>query len=173
MHGEQLAHPGDGELWDAIYPLLRGTGADISSAVPRTRELARAACIDPRLLTELLHRRRAAGTVHRVGDERFCLRSTLAVLASTAATLATSTDDGSFTVAQYRDAIGTGRLLAIEILECLDRVGATRRVGEARHMRDEHVRLLDHAPDDVRRTDGAEEVRVELTGDARRASHRS
>jgi len=136
------ANPGDRDLWASVYPLLRGTGNDIASAVPRTRELAQAARVEVRALTELLYRRRAAGTVHRVGADRFCLRTTLAGLASTAAAVAASSEDGHFTVAQYRDAIGTGRLLAIEILECLDSVGATMRVGEGRRLRDEHANLL-------------------------------
>jgi len=140
------ANPGDRDLWESVYPLLRGTGAETATALPRTRELAQAARVDLRLLTELLYRRRAAGMVHRVGADRFCLRTTLAGLASTAATLATSSADGSFSVAQYRDAIGTGRGLAIEILECLDGVGATLRVGEVRRMRDEHAKLLGEAP---------------------------
>jgi selenocysteine-specific elongation factor len=142
---------GDRELWESVYPLLRGTGTGIgtgtgaTTVLPRLRELAQAARVDPRLLTELLYRRRAAGTVHRVGADRFCLRTTLAGLASTAATLAAASADGSFTVAQFRDAIGSGRMLAIEILECLDHVGATVRVGEARRMREDHVKLLDDA----------------------------
>ncbi|MBA4263702.1 MAG: selenocysteine-specific translation elongation factor [Comamonadaceae bacterium] len=140
------ANPGDRDLWASIYPLLRGTGTDISSSVPRTRELAQAARVDLRVLTELLYRRRAAGTVHRIGADRFCLRTTLAGLASTASAVAASSEDGHFTVAQYRDAIGTGRLLAIEILECLDGVGATIRVGEGRRLRDEHVKLLHETP---------------------------
>lgn len=140
------ANPGDRDLWASVYPLLRGTGTDISSVVPRTRELAHAARMDLRVLTELLYRRRAAGTVHRVGSDRFCLRTTLAGLASTAATVAASSENGHFTVAQYRDAIGTGRLLAIEILECLDGVGATMRVGEGRRLRDEHLKLLHEKP---------------------------
>jgi selenocysteine-specific elongation factor len=143
---DAAANPGDRALWESVYPLLRGTGNGISTALPRTRELAQAARVDLRLLTEMLYRRRAAGTVHRVGAERFCLRTTLAGLAATAATLARSSADGNFTVAQFRDAIGTGRLLAIEILECLDGAGATLRVGEVRRMRDEHVKLLDDAP---------------------------
>jgi selenocysteine-specific elongation factor len=140
------ANPGDRAVWESVYPLLRGTGGKISTMLPRTRELAQAARVDLRLLTEMLYRRRATGTVHRVGADRFCLRTTLAGLAVTAATVARSSPDGSFTVAQFRDAIGTGRLLAIEILECLDGVGATLRVGEVRRMRDEHVKLLDEAP---------------------------
>jgi selenocysteine-specific elongation factor len=141
------ANPDDQVMWESVYAVLRGTPSDIASALPRTRELAQAARVDMRLLTEMLYRRRAAGTVHRVGSDRFCLRTTLASLASTAAKLASSPSaDGSFTVAQFRDAIGTGRGLAIEILECLDGVGATRRVGEVRRMRDEHVKLLDDMP---------------------------
>jgi selenocysteine-specific elongation factor len=139
------ANPGDRALWESVYPLLRGTGTDIPSALPRTREIAQAARVDLRSLTEMLFRQRAGGTVYRVGTDRFCLRTTLVSLASTAAKVAASSADGSFTVAQFRDAIGTGRGLAIEILECLDGVGATRRVGEVRCMREEHVKLLDEA----------------------------
>ena len=135
------ANPGDRALWEVVFPLLRGTGGDIPSALPRTQELAKSARTELRVLTDLLYRRLAAGTVHRVGADRFCLRTTLAGLAETAATVAASSDDGRFTVAQYRDAIGTGRLLAIQILECLDKAGATVRVGESRRMRDDHVNL--------------------------------
>jgi selenocysteine-specific elongation factor len=135
-------HPGDRDLWSSVYPLLRGSGRDIASALPRPQELAQAARVDPRAVTELLYRRRAAGTVHRVGKDRFCLRTTLAGLAQTAAALAHASPDGCFTVGQYRDAIGTGRGLAIEILECLDSVGATLRVGETRRLRNEHVAQL-------------------------------
>ncbi|MDP2261918.1 MAG: selenocysteine-specific translation elongation factor [Hydrogenophaga sp.] len=136
------ANPGDRALWEAVYPLLRGTGTDLATALPRPQELARAARVDLRALTDLLYRRRATGTVHRVGADRFCLRTTLASLASTAATLAHASPDGRFTVGQFRDAIGTGRGLAIEILEYLDSVGATMRVGEARRLRNEHVAQL-------------------------------
>ncbi|MBL0420619.1 selenocysteine-specific translation elongation factor [Ramlibacter sp. AW1] len=140
------ANPADRALWEAVYPLLRGAGGSIASALPRTQELAQAARVDPRALAEMLYRRRAAGMVHRVGADRFCLRTTLSALATTAGAVARSSPDGSFTVAQFRDAIGTGRGLAIEILECLDGVGATRRVGEVRRMRDEHLHLLEDPP---------------------------
>ncbi|TFY98459.1 selenocysteine-specific translation elongation factor [Ramlibacter rhizophilus] len=170
------ANPADRQLWDAVYPLLRGSAGGISTVLPRARELAQAARVDPRALTEMLHRRRVAGTVHRVGADRFCLRTTLASLGSTAATLAAASPDGSFTVAQFRDAIGTGRGLAIEILECLDRAGATLRVGEVRRMRDDHLQQWAASSEGgaprAAGPVGAEEVRVELTGDARRASRR-
>ena len=39
---------------------------------------------------------------------------------------------GSFTAALFKDRSGIGRNLTIEVLEYLDRIGFTRRVGEAR-----------------------------------------
>ena len=47
-----------------------------------------------------------------------------------------------FTAAQYRDATGIGRTLAIEILEALDSLMITQRVGDARKMRKDFVPIL-------------------------------
>ena len=47
-----------------------------------------------------------------------------------------------FTAAQYRDATGVGRGLAIEILEFLDTLGITQRIGDARKMRKDFVPIL-------------------------------
>ena len=47
-----------------------------------------------------------------------------------------------FTAAQYRDATGVGRTLAIEILEFLDTLGITQRIGDARKMRKDFVTIL-------------------------------
>jgi hypothetical protein len=47
-----------------------------------------------------------------------------------------------FTAAQYRDATGLGRSLAIEILEFFDSLGVTQRLGDARKMRKDFVPIL-------------------------------
>jgi hypothetical protein len=47
-----------------------------------------------------------------------------------------------FTAAQYRDATGTGRGLAIQILEVLDGLGVTQRLGDARKMRKDPAAVL-------------------------------
>ena len=47
-----------------------------------------------------------------------------------------------FTAAQFRDATGIGRGLAIEILEFLDTLGITQRVGDARKLRKDFVPIL-------------------------------
>ena len=44
--------------------------------------------------------------------------------------------------AQYRDATGTGRGLAIQILEVLDGLGVTQRLGDARKMRKDPAAVL-------------------------------
>ena len=56
--------------------------------------------------------------------------------------MAQSQPGGLFTAAQFRDASGVGRGLAIEILECLDRLGITQRIGDARKMRKDFVPIL-------------------------------
>ena len=49
---------------------------------------------------------------------------------------------GTFTAAQYRDATGVGRGLAIEILEFLDTLAITQRVGDARKLRKDYAAVL-------------------------------
>lgn len=53
-------------------------------------------------------------------------------LAATAHWLAGSSKSGLFSAAQFRDAIGSGRGLAIQFLEQFDRLGITQRIGNQR-----------------------------------------
>jgi selenocysteine-specific elongation factor len=46
--------------------------------------------------------------------------------------LAEESAEGGFNAAAFRDRSGIGRNLTIEVLEYLDAIGVTRRVGEAR-----------------------------------------
>jgi len=57
---------------------------------------------------------------------------TLARLAEIARELAASSPEGAFTAASFKDRTGVGRNLTIEILEFLDKMGATQRTGDAR-----------------------------------------
>src|SRR5262249_12927985 len=71
-------------------------------------------------------------TVARIGDviliaqDHFFLTSAVAQLADVAAELATH--HGAARAGDFRDRIGTGRKVAIQILEFFDRAGYTRRV---------------------------------------------
>lgn len=130
-------NPSDRALWECVVPVFLDAGVHVRTVA----ELAKAAGVNERALRDVLFRRRSSGAVHRVGDDRFVLRSTLATLAATAASVA-ATHDGTFIAAQFRDAAGTGRTRAIELLECLDGLGITLRVGDARRMHHDFVPLL-------------------------------
>ena len=56
----------------------------------------------------------------------------MAALADITHELAAASPTGTFTAAAFKDRSRVGRNLAIEILEFLDRIGATRRIGDAR-----------------------------------------
>jgi hypothetical protein len=104
-------------------------------------ELAAVLKLKEAALKDFLHRKTRSGEVMRVPPARFYPRATLAVLAATAHALARANPNG-FTAAQYRDATGVGRTLAIEILEFLDTLAITQRIGDARKARKDFVPIL-------------------------------
>jgi selenocysteine-specific elongation factor len=118
----------DERLWERVRPLL--AAADLRT--PRIREVAAALELQPEAVERFLARAERLGRVARVADNRFFLPETLARLAEIACELAGSSPEGTFTAATFKDRSGVGRNLAIEILEYLDKMGATRRTGDAR-----------------------------------------
>jgi len=90
--------------------------------------------VPPAELLDLLHEKVRQGELYKLGEDRFVLRETMASLAQAAARLAGAQESGRFSAAQFRDAVGTNRALAIDILECLDRQRVTVRVGGWRQM---------------------------------------
>ncbi|MCX7137455.1 MAG: selenocysteine-specific translation elongation factor [Proteobacteria bacterium] len=131
-------NPADEKMWQALKPLLDNAGFN----VPPLRELAPAANLKEAILKDFLHRKARTSEVIRVTPERFYPRATLAQLAAVAQVVTQTVPGGQFTASQYRDATGVGRGLAIEILECLDRLGITQRSGDARKMRKDFVPIL-------------------------------
>ena len=99
---------------------------------PRVRELASALALEPTAVERLLNRAERLGRVARVADNRFFLPTTLARLAEIAQELAAGSPEGTFAAATFKDRSGVGRNLTIQILEYLDKIGATRRQGDAR-----------------------------------------
>ena len=134
---DATSNPEDQRLWQLVLPALQRGGF----APPPVAELAGALKVKEAALKDFLHRKSRGGEVMRVPPDRFYPRATLAALAATAHALARSNPNG-FTAAQYRDATGIGRSLAIEILEFLDTLGVTQRVGDARKMRKDFVLIL-------------------------------
>ena len=131
-------NPADEKMWQSLKPVLDAAGFN----VPALRELAPAANIKEAILRDFLHRKARTGEVIRVTPERFYPRATLAQLAAVAQVVTQTVPGGQFTAAQFRDRSGVGRGLAIEILECLDRLGITQRIGDVRKMRKDFVPIL-------------------------------
>ncbi|MBI2226030.1 MAG: SelB C-terminal domain-containing protein, partial [Betaproteobacteria bacterium] len=132
------ANPADEKMWQAIKPVLDAAGFK----VPSLRDLTVSTQIKEALLKDFLHRKSRTSELIRVGTDRFYPRATLAQLAAIAQAVAQAAPGGQFTVAQFRDACGVGRGLAMEVLECLDRIGITQRIGDTRRMRKDFVPIL-------------------------------
>jgi selenocysteine-specific elongation factor len=136
------ANAADDKMWRAVRPALERAGF----ALPAVRDLAASARLDEAKVRDFLHRKSRTGEVVRVTPERFALRGTIAQLAAVADRVAHGAPHGQFAAAEYRDAIGTGRTLAIEILECLDRLRITLRIGDLRRIGGDYVQVLGEAP---------------------------
>ncbi len=126
-HEPRLA-AADERLWQRVHPLLRA--AELRP--PRVREIAGALSLEPAAVDRLMRRAERLGRVVKVADNRYFLPETLARLAEIGRELAEELAEGAFTATVFKDRSGVGRNLTIKILECLDRMGATRRVGDAR-----------------------------------------
>ncbi|HEY1300609.1 MAG TPA: selenocysteine-specific translation elongation factor [Stellaceae bacterium] len=120
----------DEKLWERVRPLLDTA----SLRPPRVRELAAALALEPEPVERFLRRAERLGRVCRVADNRYFLPHTLKGLAAIAGELAHASPDGSFTAAMFKDRSGVGRNLTIRVLEYLDRMGTTRRIGDSRVM---------------------------------------
>ena len=118
----------DEKLWTRLRPLL--AAGDLRP--PRVREIAAELALDPEAALRLLRRAERLGRVAKVADNRFFLPDTVARLAAIARELAAAAPQGTFSAAAFNDRSGVGRNLTIQILEHLDRIGITRRIGDAR-----------------------------------------
>jgi selenocysteine-specific elongation factor len=113
--------------WERIKPLL----VDRKFEPPRVRDIARETGIAETEVRALLKTVARVGDVALVAHDHFYTTAAVGELADIAAEVAAQ--HGVARAAEFRDRIGTGRKLAIQILEFFDRVGYTRRV------RDEHL----------------------------------
>lgn len=90
------------------------------------------------------------GTVTEIAADHFFLREAVDEMVAAAFDLAASSPEGKFGAAQYRDRLGIGRNVIIQILEFFDRHGITTRRGDLRLVNPQR-RGLFRAPELTRR----------------------
>lgn len=127
---QSTANSSDQLMWQKIQPALMTAGFKALTV----EALAQSAGLKTLVLNELLHRKAKEGELYRVPSNRFYTRATFIEFSKLAKQLALANSEQTFIAAQFRDIVGVNRTLAIEILEVLDRLGITQRVGDARKL---------------------------------------
>lgn len=122
---------GDEDIWHKVVPLL----LDQPFQPPRVRDLAAALQVGEARMRLLLQRLAAMGETYRVAHDHYFMPQSVAQLEGIARELAAGSQDGAIAAAQFRDRIGVGRKLAIQILEFFDSSGITRRAGDSHRLR--------------------------------------
>jgi selenocysteine-specific elongation factor len=110
--------------WEGIKPLLMVKPFE----PPRVRDVARATGIAETEVRSVLKKVARLGEVMLVAHDHFFLTDAVRRLADIVAELVEQ--NGAARAAPFRDRIGGGRKVAIQILEFFDRVGYLRRVGD-------------------------------------------
>jgi len=130
--------PVDQRLWEGIrVEMQRGRYQP-----PRVRDFAQTLGVPEDEVRRLLRQLARMSLVVEVAHDHFYQRETVADLAAAAHLLADDSRDGKITAASFRDRVGTGRKLAIQILEFFDRSGITLREGDLRRIRKDRLAIF-------------------------------
>ena len=111
--------------WLSLKRQLQAAGRHI----PVLSELQRNAQLDQKSLKLALKLGGDRGSIHRINATRYALTTTIMEFAEMSETLAL---EHSFTVADFKNELGIGRKLAVEMLEFFDSINFTQRQGNAR-----------------------------------------
>jgi selenocysteine-specific elongation factor len=141
--------PEDVAVWEIVAPLLGGTER---FRPPRVRDVATATGRAEADVRRILKRAGRMGWADEIARDHFFARSTVREMVGIAADLSAGAADGSFSAAEFRDSMGNGRKVAIQILEFFDRRGVTLRRGDRRRINPARLDLF--APDPENRDDG-------------------
>jgi selenocysteine-specific elongation factor len=146
LHGAAIHLPGhsaalpdfEQRLWGRIRLRLDDSGFE----PPWVRDFARELSLPENAVRLMMKRLAHLGEVVEIVPDRFYRRDTLQRMVSILAEMARAAPDGAISAAAFRDHIGTGRKLAILILEFLDRTGVTVRHGDLRKLRPDRARTF-------------------------------
>ena len=98
---------------------------------PTLSEMAENFCIEIAVVKKTLKAGIKLGKLVQVEDNRFVGRTMVDKLKVAAENLCQNSENGLFTIADFRDETGLGRNFCIVILEYFDRIGHTIRLNEA------------------------------------------
>lgn len=121
--------PQDETLWLQIERLI---GGSTRYHPPRVRDIAGMLAKPETEIRRILKLSGRIGRVYEVAHDHFFLRPALAGIVEIVDDLTAAEPGGRFNAAQFRDRAGSGRKVAIQILEFLDRHGVTLRRGDLR-----------------------------------------
>ncbi len=116
---------------EQLLPLLDAGRFD----PPWVRDLAADTGTGEEVVRQLLRKLARQGLVFQVVKDLFYTAANMDELARTIKELASATPNGEVVAREFRDATGLGRKRAIQIIECFDRLGYTRRVRDAHVLR--------------------------------------
>lgn len=121
----------DEALYARIVPELSGAAR---FRPPRVRDMATDWAEDEAEIRRVLRMAARQGRVDQLRHDHFFLRAATAEMVGIVADIQAIAPDGWVTAAAFRDRIQSGRKVAIEILEFLDRQGVTLRRGDLRRI---------------------------------------
>jgi selenocysteine-specific elongation factor len=119
--------------WSTLRDILLTKGL----MIPSVTDLASAAGLDPQQAHDALASACRIKLLHKITDARYAMPEHLLAHAKIVAQLG-QTSDG-ITVIGYKNQIGSGRKLAIDLLEYFDGLRYTQRRGDSRVIIDENV----------------------------------
>ena len=118
-------------LSEQLLPLLNAGRFD----PPWVRNLASDTGTGEEVVRQLLRKLARQGLVFQVVKDLFYTAANMDELARSIKALASATPNGEVVAREFRDVTGLGRKRAIQIIECFDRLGYTRRVRDAHVLR--------------------------------------
>jgi selenocysteine-specific elongation factor len=121
----------DQEIWRLLAPML----LENLFQPPRVRDLAHDLKVAEPRMRLLLQQLAAMGEVYKVAHDHYFMPKSVDGMVAIAREIAAEQQEGQITAALFRDRIGTGRKLAIQILEFFDASAVTRRAGDTHRLR--------------------------------------
>ncbi|BAN50799.1 selenocysteine-specific translation elongation factor [Metapseudomonas resinovorans] len=118
-------------LRQRIWPLLDAGQFD----PPWVRDLSKELNVEESAMRLLQRKLARLGLLHQVVKDLFYPDATIRQLATLARQL--QDEHGSIKAAHWRDRLAIGRKRSIQLLEYLDRIGFTRRIGDLRKIRED------------------------------------